>query len=54
MMQTREAPDFWRLHKNMNCVFALISMTIETTLNSCSFQFKVNQSVYIADRTYRI
>ena len=22
-MQTREAPDFWGLHKNMNCAFPL-------------------------------
>ena len=22
-MHTREAPDFWRLHKNMNCAFPL-------------------------------
>ena len=22
-MHTREAPDFWRLHKNVNCAFPL-------------------------------
>ena len=24
-MNTREAPDFWGLHKNMNCAFPLTS-----------------------------
>ena len=24
-MRTREASDFWELHKNMNCAFPLIS-----------------------------
>ena len=25
-MHTREAPDFWGLHENMNCAFPLTSM----------------------------
>ena len=33
-MHTREAPDFWGLHKNMNCAFALKE----------NFEFAVEQS----------
>ena len=31
-MQTREATDFWGLHKNMNCAFPLNAMNVATVL----------------------
>ena len=34
-MHTREAPDFWGLHKNMNCAFPLSLLNRLNKVNLC-------------------
>ena len=43
VMKTREAPDFWGLHKNMNCAFPL--MILLNSLYFCTKQFFPQKSL---------